>query len=98
MCQALPDPSFNFVQNDFPSIYFYNSVHEPVHRRGHTSSSTLNGESLQRAQDAIHKPTTYTQQVQSAIEYVAQDGSANELKMVLTTRMRGVYTGFRPAL
>ncbi|KAJ8352196.1 hypothetical protein SKAU_G00236720 [Synaphobranchus kaupii] len=79
----------------FSQIYFHNPAHELEYRCAHTSNSSLNEEFLLRAQQAIHECNPYVQQFKSAIEYVAQNDSANELKIVLTacTRRRDLHRG-----
>ena len=63
--------------------------------RTHASNSGLNEEFLLRAQGAIHECNPYVQQFKSAIEYVTQNDTANELRIVLTaqTRHRGLHRG-----
>ena len=72
----------------FAQIYFRDPAHEREFRRTHASNSGLNEEVLLRAQEAIHKCNPYVQQFKSAIEYVTQNDTANELTTVLTAHTR----------
>ena len=83
----------------FAQIYFHDPDHELQNRRAHTTNSSLNEDFLLSAQRAIHECNPYVQQFKSAIEYLAQNESANEsaneLKIVLAdrTRRRDLHRG-----
>ena len=66
-------------------IYFHDPAHEVEFRCNHASNSGLNEEFLLRAQEAIHKCNPYVQQFKSAIEYVTQNDTANELRIAQLT-------------
>ena len=72
----------------FAQIYFHDPAHEVEFRRTHASNSGLNEEFLLRVQEAIQGCNPYVQQFKPAIEYVTQNDTANELRIVLTTHTR----------
>ena len=67
----------------FAQIYFHDPAHEVEFHCNHDSNSGLNEELLLRAQEAIHECNPYVQRFKSAIEYVTQNNTDNELRIVL---------------
>ena len=78
----------------FAQIY-HDPAHEVEFRHNHASNSGLNEEFFLRAQDALHECNPYVQQFKSAIEYVSQNDTANELRIVRTahTPCRDLHRG-----
>ena len=87
----LPEPGSRPL---FSQIYFHDPANELTNRRGHTSTSDLDKDYLQKAQEAIHECNPYVKQFKTAIEIAENDG-ARDLQIVLTdrTRRRDIHKG-----
>ncbi|XP_028301369.1 uncharacterized protein LOC114462606 [Gouania willdenowi] len=73
---------------NFLQLYYHEPSREMKLRRTHASNNGLNKEFLFKALKAIRKYNPYVQQFKSAIEYMNQNDTADDLRIVLTAHSR----------
>lgn len=70
----------------FAQLYVYDPENELQNRRAHVSNQDLSPGLLQEAQEALHNCNPLIQQFKSAVEFIALNDPASEMKIYLTDK------------
>ena len=81
----------------FAQLYVYDAENELQNRRTHPSNQNLDPQLLLAAQDVLHDCNPLIQQFKAAVEFVAINDPASEMKIYLSdTAPRNIHPGLYP--